>query len=263
MDKLKKYRDQWWNQGNFHPMAEWEKVKLPYILAENVTIDKYEERTDRFNVRGCWEWDAKFEKNGVVLGEVAVYELPLQAHEVCAGEISSLIFEQCLPANRTDAKIYILAATRTRVRGFGKEADGSFRPEKSSVDLPNGSDGLNAPWPNLVVEVASSESTRHVKEKARNYWLYNNRVRDVIIVKLYDAAENQIPSRMKFDTHDANGDPLSYQEGTHVIRIPLDCLYHDVKPPIEIPRSVLPDPIILDFFFVRKAILKSFSYKCE
>ncbi|KAF0446321.1 hypothetical protein F8M41_002945 [Gigaspora margarita] len=135
---LKKYRDLWWS----HPMAEWEKAKLPYVLAENVTIDKYEERTDQFNVRGSWEWSAKLEKNGIVLGDVTVYELPTQAHEVCIGKITELMIEQCRPVNRTDAEIYLLGATRTRAKDFCKEPDGTFRPRKSAVDLPNGSDGL-------------------------------------------------------------------------------------------------------------------------
>ncbi|KAF0446320.1 hypothetical protein F8M41_002945 [Gigaspora margarita] len=178
---LKKYRDLWWS----HPMAEWEKAKLPYVLAENVTIDKYEERTDQFNVRGSWEWSAKLEKNGIVLGDVTVYELPTQAHEVCIGKITELMIEQCRPVNRTDAEIYLLGATRTRAKDFCKEPDGTFRPRKSAVDLPNGSDGLTAPWPNIVIEVASSESVKHAKDRARNYWLHGNRVHDVIIVKLY------------------------------------------------------------------------------
>ncbi|KAF0446319.1 hypothetical protein F8M41_002944 [Gigaspora margarita] len=279
---LKKYRDLWWCQGIFHPMAEWEKAKLPYVLAENVTIDKYEERKDRFNVHGSWKWNAKLEKNGIILGDVTVYELTTQAHEVCIGAITKLIIKQCLPVDYTDADILNLGATRTRAKGFCKEPDGSFRPVKSAVDLPNGSDGLTAPWPNIVIEVASSESVSHAKDKARNYWLRNNRVHDVIIVKLYYDSEIPVPSRMKawhycvsgtsvqqklkpknkfeFGTHDANGDLLNYGEGTCVIKIPLDCLYHDVNPSTQVPRSTLPDPIILDFFYVRKTILNSFSY---
>ena len=76
-----------------------------------MTIDKYEERADRFNVHGCWEWDAKLEKNGIVLGDVTVYELPVLAHEVCIGAISKLIMKQCSPADETDAEIYTLGAT--------------------------------------------------------------------------------------------------------------------------------------------------------
>ena len=53
-----------------------------------------------------------------------------------------------------------------------------------------------------------------------------------------------------------NGNPLNYQQGTHVIRIPLNCLYHEVKPHIQVPQGILPDPILIDFFYVRQAILK-------
>ncbi|KAF0496172.1 hypothetical protein F8M41_021071 [Gigaspora margarita] len=275
---LKKYRDLWWCQGNLHPKAEWEKAKLPYVLAENVTIDKYEERTDRFNVHGFWEWSAKLEKNGIFLGDVTIYELPTLAHEACICAFSKLFVKQCAPVDNTDAEIYGVAATRTRAKNFGKEADGSFRPKKSAVDLPNGSDGLTRSWPNIVLEVATSESISHVKDKARNYWLHGNRVHDVIIVKLYyDDNKNQrrmramhycvsgpsVQQKLKpknkfeFGIHDANGKPLNYDEGTCVIKIPLDCLYHDVEPPIQVPRSTLPDPIILDFFYVRRAILNT------
>ncbi|CAG8686093.1 7595_t:CDS:2, partial [Dentiscutata heterogama] len=198
------------------------------------------------------EWVSKLEKNGIVLGEVIVYELPLQAHEICICEISHLMIKQCLPVKRTGATIYSLGATRTRAKGFCKEPDGSFRPKKSAVDSPNGGDGLNAPWPNIVLE-------------------------------LYYDGENQVPSRMKvwhycvsgpyvqqklkpknkfeFGTHNAKGDPLNYQEGTCLIKIPLDCLYHDLEPSIQVPRHILTDPIILDFFYVRQAILESYSYK--
>ena len=65
------------------------------MLAKNVTIDKYEERTDRFNVHGCWEWDAKLEKNVIVLGDVTIYELPTKAHEVCICAIVKSIIKQC------------------------------------------------------------------------------------------------------------------------------------------------------------------------
>nr|CAG8597985.1 14641_t:CDS:2 [Entrophospora candida] len=257
MDKLEKYRVQWWNQGNLHPMAEWDEIKLPYILVKDVTIDKYEE---------C---------------DVTIYELPSQAHEVCIGAIVKLMMKQCSPADETDAEIYSFGATRTRASGFSKESNQSFRPMKPTVISPYGSNGKNKPWPNLVVEVAFSESVGHVKEKAWNYWLHNNHVHDVIVVKIDYVPKDQIPQHMKvwhycvsgtyvqqklkpinkfeFGTHDENGNSLNYLQGTHVIRIPLDCLYYNVEPSIQIPKSILPDPILLDFFSVRQAILRTFG----
>ncbi|CAJ0841343.1 14258_t:CDS:2, partial [Entrophospora sp. SA101] len=172
MDKLERYRVQWWNQGNLHPMAEWDEIK-------------------------CWEWDAKLEKNGIVLGDVTIYELPSQSHEVCIGKIISEINRQCIPVMETDAEIYSFGATRTHASGFGKESDLSFRPRKPKVISPYESDGKNKPWPNLVVEVAFSESVGHVKENAHNYWLHNDRVHDVIVVKIDYVTKDQIPQHMK------------------------------------------------------------------
>src|SRR6185369_17889909 len=46
--------------------------RLPYKLAFGVTLEEYEERSDKFNIRGYWEW---------VNGDVIIYELPSKPHE--------------------------------------------------------------------------------------------------------------------------------------------------------------------------------------
>ena len=55
------------------------------------------------------------------------------------------------------------------------------------------------PWPNLVVEVAYSESEEHVLKKVKDYWLGNlSRVHDAIVVKIDKVPPGgQIPLRMK------------------------------------------------------------------
>ncbi|CAH1756293.1 9421_t:CDS:2 [Entrophospora sp. SA101] len=212
-------------------MAEWDKIKLPYILVKDITIDKYEERADQFNVHGCWEWGAKLEKNGIVLGDVTIYELPSQAHEVCIGAIVKLMMKQCSPADETDAEIYSFGAT---------------------IISPYGSNGKNKPWPNLVVEVAFSESVGHVKEKAQNYWLHNNCVHDVIVVKIDYVPKDQIPQHMKVIWHYC-------VSGTYVQQKLKPINKFEFEPSIQIPKSILPDPILLDFFPVRQAILRTFG----
>ncbi|CAG8602095.1 7847_t:CDS:2, partial [Acaulospora morrowiae] len=67
-------------------------------------------------------------------------------------------------ADVTGAKILGFGATRTRDINRGKEADASFRPKKPAVTAPNGSDRNEEPWPNLVVEVAYTETLGHVEE---------------------------------------------------------------------------------------------------
>ncbi|CAI2186684.1 16446_t:CDS:2, partial [Funneliformis geosporum] len=100
-EELRKLRRLWWEEGNIHPQAKWEEAKLPYIIAEGITLEEYEERTDNFNIRAFWEWvDCK----------IIINELPSAHHEIFIGSITSEIMEKCLPVKRTDAEIGSLGA---------------------------------------------------------------------------------------------------------------------------------------------------------
>ncbi|CAG8536722.1 10873_t:CDS:2 [Diversispora eburnea] len=48
--ELTKLRRLWWEEGNIHPQANWEEAIFPYVLAEGITLEEYERRTDEFNV---------------------------------------------------------------------------------------------------------------------------------------------------------------------------------------------------------------------
>ncbi|CAG8591002.1 9462_t:CDS:2 [Diversispora eburnea] len=265
------YRNLWWEKGEFNEKARWDEVTLPYVLATGIIIEDYEERAEKFNIHGCWEWS-----NGAVI----IYELPSMQHEVCIGAIVKEIIKRCSDADGTNAEIYSLGATRTRDRNRGKEADESFRPIKPAVTAPNGCDGNDRPWPNLVVEVAYTETLDHAEE-ALKYWLSPGRAHDCIIVKIDPVPQSQVPVRMKawhycvsagrgtrntvplvttfeFGTQDGTGAPLNILQGQCVINISLRCLYHDLKPPAQIPQN-LNDPVQLDFYFVQRAITQTFN----
>ncbi|RIA82092.1 hypothetical protein C1645_789039 [Glomus cerebriforme] len=272
------YRNLWWDKGEFNKKAKWEEeVTLPYVLAKGITIEDYEERVEKFNIHGCWEW---------LNGEVIIYELPSMPHEVGIGAITSDIIESLIPVKRTDAEIYSCGATRTRDSTRGKEADASFRPKKPAVTAPDGSDRDNRPWPNLVVEVAYTETMEHVEE-ALKYWLSPGRAHDCIIVKIDPVPSGQVPVRMRawhyciddrrtrnniphrtefeFGTQDGAGTGQNITPGQRIINISLDCLYHDFKqpdPPAQPiqPRNLLPDPIPLDFYYVQRAIREMFNF---
>ena len=79
---------------------------------KDVSIAKYEKRTDKFNVHARWEWEAKFKKDGIVLGDVIIYEIPTIAHDACVRAIGNEIMAQCRNVKRTVAKIYSLGTTR-------------------------------------------------------------------------------------------------------------------------------------------------------
>ncbi|CAB4401256.1 unnamed protein product [Rhizophagus irregularis] len=274
------YRNLWWDKGELSEKAKWEEVTLPYVLAKGIDIEEYERRTEEFNIHGCWEWSNR---------EVLIYELPSMPHEVCIGAITTEIIVSCVPVMRTNTEIYSFGSTRTRDSNRGKEADASFRPKKPAVTAPNGSDGNDHPWPNLVVEVAYTETLDHVEEALR-YWLSPGRAHDCIIVKIDPVPQGQVPTRMRawhycvsagrgtrnspplvtkfeFGTQDGTGAPLNILQGQpqHTISISLTCLYHDLKqptpptPPVQIPGNLLPDPILLDFYFVQRAITEAFD----
>ncbi|CAG8594498.1 8904_t:CDS:2 [Acaulospora morrowiae] len=190
------------------------------------------------------------------------------------------IMDACRNVKWTPAHIFSIGSTRTYADGSAKEADNSFRPEKPEVKFPNGIDKGTRPWPNLVIEVAYSETIDHVTDRARNYWLKPDRVHDVIVVKIEPVLEGQIPTRMiawhycisdkrtrfnfparttfEFGTIDENGTPLAFPQGACVINIALSCLYHDVHSSITIPSS-LPHPIPIDFLFIQNAIITALT----
>ena len=117
--------------------------RLPYKLAVGVTLEEYEERSDKFNIRGYWEW---------VNGDVIIYELPSKPHETFIFTITQVLFRQCHPVFGTDAHIIglncpsLMFVISNKSLFFlrddsEKEGDASFRPEKPQVRPPNGSDG--------------------------------------------------------------------------------------------------------------------------
>ena len=72
------------------------------MLATGITLEDYEERVEKFNIHGCWEWSN---------GKVIIYELPSLPHEVGIGAITSDIIESLISAKRTDAEIYSCGST--------------------------------------------------------------------------------------------------------------------------------------------------------
>ncbi|GBC09899.1 hypothetical protein RclHR1_00920017 [Rhizophagus clarus] len=222
-DEIVKFRSLWWEKGIFHPKAKWEEEKLPYTLVKSVSLEEYELHADKFNVHGCWDWKEN---------KVIVYEWPSKPHETFIGEITVEII------NHFNA----VCGAPAHISSMGAE--------------------LNEPWPNVVIEVAYSESQTDVLSKVQDFWLKNNsRVHDVIVVKIDYIALGKTPTRMQFEfgTHDQAGNPLNILPGTCVININLDCFYHNIFPRISIPRNQVPDPIQLDFLLLRNYFLRAFE----
>ncbi|CAG8700980.1 15815_t:CDS:2, partial [Funneliformis mosseae] len=145
-------------------------------------LAKNQKRTEKFNIHGCWKW---------VEGNVTIYEVPSMPHETGIGAIVEEIMDACRPVKGIPSQIY-----KTRDRNCEKEADALFRPTKLAVNAPNGSNGNNRLWPNLVMKVAYTETLDHVEE-ALKYWLSPGRAHNCIIVKIDPVLQDQVPVRMR------------------------------------------------------------------
>ncbi|CAG8546990.1 2838_t:CDS:2, partial [Gigaspora rosea] len=164
------HRNLWWDKGELSEKAKWN--------------EKYERRTENFNIHKCWEW---------IEGKVIIYELPSMPHKVCIGAITSDIIEGCIPVKRINAEIYSFGSTKTHDRNCRKEADVSFHPKKPTVTASNRSDENVI---SILFIVAYTEPLDHVK-KALYYWLSPGRVHDCIIVKINAVPQGQVPTRMR------------------------------------------------------------------
>ncbi|CAH1765874.1 15527_t:CDS:2 [Entrophospora sp. SA101] len=256
-DILTKFRELWWIQGNLHPKAKWEEASLPYMLKSDVDWEKYSERTDMFNVHGSWEWIDR---------KVYVYELPLGPHETCSEAIKRLIH-----LKDPEMMLVALGSVRTKASGKGKEADGSFVPKGKPQVNSDGREGPNShkPWPNLAIEVASSETERHLLNTVKDYWLYPGRAHDAIAVKLVQSGTiiskikvwhfctndrtpmgDLVPvSEFEFKTIDSDDQIILIEPQQYMVNINIKCLFHGMPSTFQIPSSI-PNPLTIDFYYV-------------
>ncbi|CAB5363984.1 unnamed protein product [Rhizophagus irregularis] len=193
---------------------------------------------------------------GGIMGRLdGIIELPMAFHENCVGPIVQKIASATIGARSNNAAILYFGYTSTRTPRTGKEADTSWRPVAKPPVNAGGSDPTDPPWPNLVVEVAYTQSESDVIKKMERYW-----------------AELMMALQLKW-CNLTNLDLLTVMELRRatwqcVISIQLACLYHGLpanvlNPPPPTPPQLpppnpiatIPNPISIDLFHVQFAIL--------
>ncbi|RIA94240.1 hypothetical protein C1645_578147 [Glomus cerebriforme] len=150
------------------------------------------------------------------------------------------------------------------------------------------------PWPNIVVEVAYTQSEADVKNKVEQYWLQAGRAHDAIAIKIdefiapatrpsvmtaWHYCINNLtpigalnPTMYEFGTVSRGGNQINLQPADQcVINIQTACLYHGVLPvnvmnpppppppqlPLPNPIAAVPNPIPIDLYHVQFAILNN------
>jgi hypothetical protein len=242
--------------------------RLPFCIAENVTLKQFHAKCDRNESGGCSRWEFKD-------GKVWIYELPNAAHDRAAGQVVMGFMMQMGEHFRD-----IISAASPRcdnnANKWSYEPDGSLtvwgcRPGRGHADA---ADSEGNRWPNIIVEVAYTESETHVRARAMD-WLEtatdpNNGVQQVIVIKIgadvcadgtrtmrafryaRGATENPVQT-IEFgnDGHDNNGATAVDSPGMQLL-IPKASVYRPNDPPAD-----LPDDLVVDLFYVRRAIEES------
>jgi len=218
---------------------------------------------------------------------------PQKFHERCVCAISSEIAIATSGVRSTNVGILADGSKTTKAPRTGKEADASWLPVSKPQLNGGGCDPSGSqPWPNLIVEVAYSQSEEQVRNKVEQYWLRGGRAHDAIAIKIDELVapatrpsvmtawhyciNNQTiigalnPTMYEFGTVGRGGNQINLQPGQCVINIPLACLYHGVPanvinppppPPPQLPPpnpiATVPNPVPIDLYHVQFAILNN------
>lgn len=259
-----------WYLSEFNSMSQEEQASaLPFCIAENLTMEEFHSECDQ--LESC-RWEFKD-------GNAWIYELPVDAHDSAAGEaIKQLILAL---GNAHAGAMRVMACPRcdnnSASGNWSYERDGSltvrgYRPGQGHADAK---DSYGNRWPNVIVEVAFQESEPHVLAKARE-WLEtatnpNHGVQQVIVIKIGTTLRADGHRTMKAWRYqrDAHTNPVQVVEfGNHgpnqgatevgrtgmQLDIPVASLYLPLDPPTD-----LPGPLVLDLFYIRRAVEESFE----
>ncbi|CAI2186830.1 4598_t:CDS:2 [Funneliformis geosporum] len=218
-----------------HSKARWKEATLPYELSTEVPFYTYVERTDKYNIHNWWEWEN---------GTICIIELPTKFHERCIRAVSNEVAIATRNMRSTNVSILNDGSTTTKTPRTGKKADDSWIPVAKPRLIRGRCDRSDTqPWPNLIIEVAYTQSEADVRTKAETYWLQAGKAHDVITIKIDEPiALATVPSVMmawyycinnrtvtsafnpmiyEFGTINRNGAQIQLQPGQCVINIQL------------------------------------------
>jgi hypothetical protein len=236
---------------------------LPICIAHNVTLEQFHAECDQneHESRGGSRWEFK-------RGEVWIYELPHLAHDSAAGQvIKKLTMEMGQHADDIFSAASPRCDNNNIANNWSYEPDGSMRVRgvRPGPGHADAADLAGNRWPNIIVEVAYTESEPHVRAKAID-WLGtaitdpNNGVQQVIVIKIgknvrvdghrpmkvwryaRGAAENPVQT-INFGNDEPDNGATEAGLAEMKLLIPVASLYLPNDPPANLPA-----PLVLDFF---------------
>ncbi|CAG8709749.1 16184_t:CDS:2 [Funneliformis caledonium] len=245
----------WWSgKGSLGSLGIDEK-RLPLVLARGVKFNQFAKRAEKIKARRFLDY-----RNGTI----AIIELPTGGHEVTAREFSfKFMTAICNATNQRSVYDWGSKSLFTNLpTDEYQEPDACFIPIRLLDALNpvlNPCDRDGSPWPTIILEVASSETLQHVKDKINNYWLVQDRCEDVIVIKIGNWEEkrrNQTTQRplrrlrqnpnattfeaieeIEFGSTYANGRESNFCTGPHMkwLTINCNCIYAGCPQPPPLP----------------------------
>lgn len=246
--------------------------KGPYCIAENVTPKQFKKKLEELEGIGCFRWMfVGSEDSDSDSGKAYIYELPHRCHEYSAAKIREGILYGL--GQYSEEHFYISGSPTCEGQRFGRfndimEPDGAVtinggHPGKDSENRCNDEGDR---WPNLIIEVAYTQSLQDVEKKAFRWLRQANDyygVQQVIIIEI-GANPRQDGTRtmraFRYQRNSANNpvESVDFRDGNGPaeLSIPSRSLFH----PWEVPEG-FGEAITIDLLLVRKAIVDAFKVK--
>jgi hypothetical protein len=201
-----------------------EEKDLEIVLLKNISLKTYMDwiKESHHGLRPSF---LPKNQDNLSIGDIVITEIPCMAHEIASGELMVAIQNELMKISWNLENTIFVAP--------GKE----IKWTNGRVKVPDGGlKTLNSFYPNVVIEVAYSESFKQLKEHVHNWIILTNHVDISIGVKIFTINTKQ-QRKMIALYEDRPGMTQEIEFGIELspqpLRIPIAVLYRDIPQELE------------------------------
>ena len=232
------------------------QTEMPYLIEDGISKEQFEGFFCDLEVHAYegfkWEWSE---------GRVWIYELVGQPHERASRAFEREINSQGAHGGWADSLSYNGSSRliNPNPNESNWEPDCSYLPERRNGP-PGDVDGLD-PYPTMVLEAATSETTQHVLNKVTSYLSPGTTIQVVIVIEVRRTIEGAGSlqlwkfQRDRSDLHFELGDPncTMSNDPRFQLALPVHLLYDNAPIP---PSLVGVENVVLDLFAWKRHYLR-------
>jgi hypothetical protein len=196
-----------------------EENDLEIVLLKNVSLRSYMDwiKESHHGIRPSF---IPNNKENLPIGDIVITEVPCGAHEVASGELMKAVVLELSHISRNLEDTIVLEPAKDIKWTNGK------------VKIPDGGlTTLDSPLPNVVIEVAYSESFRQLQANVHNWIQFTNHVQISIGIKIF-TMNTQQQRKMIVLYEDRQGMTQEIEFGIQLapqpLQIPIAILYREI-----------------------------------